>query len=73
MSAILRLLLCGSMVVVLILVGLLWCWWLLLSIIGDGGLVMVVLIKAAIRVAAEISTNLFDYLFWGGIYGVGSV
>ena len=73
MSAILKLLLCGRMVVVLILVGIFWCWWLSLIIIGDGGLMMVVLIKAAVRVAAEISTNLFDYLFWGGIHGVGSV
>ena len=27
----------------------------------------------AVRVAFEITTNLFDCLFWGGIYGVGSV
>ena len=62
-----------ELVVVLILVGLWWCWWLWLSIIGDGGLVMVVLVTAAVRVAVKISTNLFDCLFWGGIYGVGSV
>ena len=62
-----------ELVVVLILVGLWWCWWLLLNNIGDGGIVMVVLAMAAVRVAVEISTNLSYCLFWGGIYGVGSV
>ena len=34
---------------------------------------MVALVTAAVRVAVKISSNLFDCLFWGGIYGVGSV
>ena len=61
-----------ELVVLLILVGLWWCWWLWLGIIGDGGIVMVVLVTAAVRVAVEINTTLFDCLFWCGIYGVGS-
>ncbi len=34
---------------------------------------MVVLVTAGVRVAVKIITNLFDCLFWGGIYGVASV
>ena len=34
---------------------------------------MVVFVTAAVRVAVKMSTNFFDCLFWGGIYGVGSV
>ena len=62
-----------ELVVVLILVGLRWYWWLWLSIIVDGGLVMEVLVTAAARVAVKISNNLFHCLLWGGIYGIGSV
>ena len=61
-----------ELVVLLILVGLWWCWWLWLSNIGDGGIVMLVLVTAAVRVVVEIRTTLFECLFWGGIYGVGS-
>ena len=34
---------------------------------------IVVSLTAAIRVAVEISTNLFNCIFFGGIFGVGSV
>ena len=58
------------MVVVMVLVQFLWWRWF--GIGGDGGIVMVVSVTAAIRVAVEISTNLFNCMFCGGICCVGS-
>ena len=50
----------GRMVLVVVMV---------LCIRCDGGIVMVVPVTASIKMAVEISTNLFSCLFCGGICG----
>ena len=55
----------------MVLVGL-WWWGWLLCIGSNGGIVMLGLMTAAIRVAVAMFSYLFNTMFCGGICSVGT-